>query len=253
MQLLFPLAVWLAITSGADWIWWAIAFCAHVVYAVVGNNIALHRYFSHKQFTVSPPVEKLFVWVSSMCGLGSPLGYAMIHLVHHKYADTIHDPHGRTSCGLKSVLVCFHKDVDLTATPINTKRVVELSKKYGWLHQWYVLFIVANAAMLFLINYKLFLFIWLLPATFTVWAAAIAVVCQHWNNEPNNGWYKIHQLLWTYDSLHKNHHDWPMAPNAAVRPNEIDYAFQFSRLFRPKYNWTGQPRGADHDNENTPT
>jgi hypothetical protein len=32
-----------------------------------------------------------------------------------------------------------------------------------------------------------------------------------------------------------------MAPNTAVRPGEIDWTHEFSKIFKPNYNWAGQP------------
>ena len=44
-----------------------------------------------------------------------------------------------------------------------------------------------------------------------------------------------------FEGLHLNHHLHPAAPDTAINPGEIDWTYQLSRVFRPKYDWQGQP------------
>jgi stearoyl-CoA desaturase (delta-9 desaturase) len=241
LQLSLPFDIYLGIESGAGWVWWTVcAFFYIIVYSLVGNNIGLHRYFTHRHFEVAKPVEWLFAWTGSMSGLGEPMSYAMSHIVHHdpRYTDTALDPHG-PGRGLKSILTIFYRRVDIRETPIHVRRIVELSKSYGWLHKYYLPFVLINAVILYLISYKLFLFCWLIPASMCATGVAAAVLTQHWHGEPNNGWH--HKWFLYYEALHKNHHDYPRAPNTAINPGELDYTFQASKLFRPRYYWEGQP------------
>jgi stearoyl-CoA desaturase (delta-9 desaturase) len=56
----------------------------------------LHRYASHRAFTMSPFWEKFF-YVFSFIAQGSsylsPRSYAIMHRMHHAYTDTDKDPH----------------------------------------------------------------------------------------------------------------------------------------------------------------
>jgi fatty-acid desaturase len=174
-----------------------------------------------------------------MIGLGEPISYAMTHAVHHKYSDVSGiDPHGPTN-KVRSIFIWFHREVDPVKTPIYSKHIVNLGRRYWWLHKFYVPIVLLNAAVLWLIDFKIFLFLWLIPAGITCWGVAWAVWRQHWHYEANNS--PLHRWDWVYEGLHLNHHLWPMAPNTAVRANEIDWTYQFSKLFRPKYNMQGQP------------
>jgi len=114
-----------------------------------------------------------------------------------------------------------------------------LGRSYGLLHRYYLLFVAINAVLLYLISWKIFLFCWWLPACLTAWGVAGAVITQHWDRNPNNGW--NHKWMIYYEALHKNHHDYPRAPNTAITKDEIDYSYQLSRVFLPKYYWEGQP------------
>ena len=89
-QLTLPVAIYFGIQSGAGWIWWVAAvFFWGFVYTVIGNNVGLHRFFSHGHFTVSKPVEYLLLWLGCMVGVGGPVSYAMTHVVHHNFALTM--------------------------------------------------------------------------------------------------------------------------------------------------------------------
>ena len=157
-QLSLPIAIYAGVASGAGWGWWALAvFFWSVVYTIIGNNIALHRYYTHGQFTINKPTQWLFLWSGTMIGIGGPLSYALTHLIHHKHPDTELDPHGPIR-GIKSILMYFQKTVDPTETPLFSRKLVELNKKYRWLHNYYVLVVLANATILWLIDFKLFLF-----------------------------------------------------------------------------------------------
>jgi fatty-acid desaturase len=175
-----------------------------------------------------------------MIGLGEPLSYAMTHIIHHKYSDVPGiDPHGPTN-GKRSIFIWFQGDVDPAKTPVFSRRIMSLNKDYWWLHRFYVPFVVLNAALLWLIDFKVFLFLWLIPAATACWGIGWAVWRQHWHATPQNS--NLHRWDWVYEGLHKNHHDWPSAPNTAVRPREIDWTYEFSKIFRPKYHWAGQPK-----------
>jgi stearoyl-CoA desaturase (delta-9 desaturase) len=173
-----------------------------------------------------------------MIGLGEPLSYAMTHIVHHRHSDTELDPHGPVR-GKHSWLIWFQKTVDPKETPVFSKHIAILNKKYGWLHRFYIPFVLVNAGILWLIDYRLFLFVWLIPASLACWGIGWAVWRQHWHFEPNNS--PIHRWDYLYEGLHLNHHLYPAAPDTAINPKEIDWTYQTSKLFNPKYNWQGQP------------
>jgi stearoyl-CoA desaturase (delta-9 desaturase) len=67
--------------------WYASAFA---------QSFFLHRYTSHKQFTMSPFWEKffyLFTFFAQGSSFLHPKSYALLHLEHHTHSDTKEDPH----------------------------------------------------------------------------------------------------------------------------------------------------------------
>ncbi len=62
-------------------------------WVTLGLEVGLHRYFSHKAFRTSRPVE-LFLFVSAlMAAQGSAIYGVAQHRRHHAFSDTEHDPH----------------------------------------------------------------------------------------------------------------------------------------------------------------
>lgn len=233
VQLSLPLGLYLGIVSDSSWYWWVIAFFFYaIVYTMIGNNIAYHRYFTHKQFEVARPIEWIFLWAGCLGGLGDPISYSTTHLVHHKHSDTDLDPHGPAR-GIRSLMFWFYRHVNHKDTPIVGRRVIELYKKYSWAHDYYLLFLLVNIALFWLIDYKVFLFCWLIPASLFTWSLSTAVLLQHWNYKPHNHW--IEKYVFWYEGLHANHHAAPSVANTAFEPDQIDWTYQFTRLFRPKY------------------
>jgi hypothetical protein len=77
----------------------------------------------------------------------------------------------------------------------------------------------------------------------------MAVWRQHIGLTPQN--HPNHRYEPVYEGLHLNHHLWPMAPDTAVNPKEIDWTYQASRVLRPTYNWQGQPNRNDQETNRT--
>ena len=238
IQLLLPLGIYWGIQLGVAWYWWASSFVWWILYVVYGNNVALHRYFTHSQFKVGPIRELFLLWIGSTIGVGGPLSFAMTHLVHHKYPDTELDPHGPIR-GRRSWLMCFQKTVNPEETPLFSKRMVELNRKYKWVHDYYLIILLVNAGIFYAIDPRVFVFFWLIPASAACWAIGLGVWRQHYGMTAVNLPWARWQIF--DEGLHLNHHLHPAAPNCAVNPGEIDWAYQASRLLRPTYNWQGQP------------
>lgn len=71
-------------------------FIAHWYLSLFFQTFFLHRYASHKSFTMSKGTEKVFyilTWFFQGSNYLSPYGYGVMHRMHHAYADTENDPH----------------------------------------------------------------------------------------------------------------------------------------------------------------
>jgi stearoyl-CoA desaturase (delta-9 desaturase) len=73
-----------------------IIFLTHWFLSIFCQTFFLHRYASHKMFTMSKPMERCFHLLTYLCQGGTylvPRAYAIMHRMHHSYSDTAQDPH----------------------------------------------------------------------------------------------------------------------------------------------------------------
>jgi stearoyl-CoA desaturase (Delta-9 desaturase) len=71
-------------------------FVAHWYLSLFFQTFFLHRYASHKAFTMNKTTEKIFyvlTWFFQGSNYLSPYGYGVMHRMHHAFADTENDPH----------------------------------------------------------------------------------------------------------------------------------------------------------------
>ena len=68
-----------------------ITLIAYFFYAVIGHDIALHRYFTHRSFTCSKPTEMFLFLCGMLANMGSTIHFVLGHRRHHKYTETPYD------------------------------------------------------------------------------------------------------------------------------------------------------------------
>jgi stearoyl-CoA desaturase (delta-9 desaturase) len=73
-----------------------IFFLTHWFLSLFAQTFYLHRYASHKMFTLNKFWEKafyIFTWFSQGASYLNPKAYAIMHRMHHAFSDTEKDPH----------------------------------------------------------------------------------------------------------------------------------------------------------------
>ncbi len=73
-----------------------IFFLSHWFLSLFCQTFFLHRYASHKMFTMNKFWERFFYGFTVLIQGSSflnPRAYAIMHRMHHAYSDTEHDPH----------------------------------------------------------------------------------------------------------------------------------------------------------------
>lgn len=71
-------------------------FLMHWFLSLFCQTFFLHRYVSHKMFTLSKFWERffyLFTFITQGSSFLNPRAYAILHKMHHAYSDTKEDPH----------------------------------------------------------------------------------------------------------------------------------------------------------------
>lgn len=201
-------AIYLAIKD-EQYLWFLIGLVAFLWTGIVGVNVSLHRYYSHKSFKTTTIKEKILLWSSVFTSLGSPAMWCSIHRLHHSTSDTDKDPHNpRTQGKLKTWLGIWN--------PINIpKRFITpflSSNELKFVHEHY--FLINFVLLLFLcfLDIKLAGFLYALPAVGCFHGAqSIGVLPHLWgyrrydtSDKSRNNW--LASILALGEGWHNNHH-----------------------------------------------
>jgi stearoyl-CoA desaturase (delta-9 desaturase) len=225
---------WLLLLASYLWSRWV---------GFLGNQIALHKYFTHKSFTTTALKHKFLLWFSILGGEGSPITWASHHRHHHKYADTeqdIHSPHesvflSTVGWQLKSAnWWLIERQVRTIPKELLRDKSIKFVDKHYY-NIWAALILIS-----FLINWKFCVFFILAPIGHGIISGAIGNLLGHWkipgsyrNFETDDKTYN-NQLIAYYlggEGLHNNHHHDSSKYDQAVKPGEVDLGGIFIRKF----------------------
>ena len=104
-------AIWWMLTYDTGWVEWS-AFISGYIILMLGIVLGFHRYYSHKAFDTSVPMQYILGGMAQMSIQSSVLRWAADHRRHHAHSDEIGDIHspwldgrGRKTSRLKGM---FH-------------------------------------------------------------------------------------------------------------------------------------------------
>ena len=225
IQLTLLPALWFFVPA-ASWLDLAVIAAFTWLYSCIGHHVALHRYFTHNQFTLPLWRERLLLAISLFAGLGGPVSYVATHLVHHRYADTDRDVHG-PHLGWASLAYSFRK----RPQQVRSRNLVTLYKRYGFIDQYYLLILIVIISLVAAVAPWAALTMLVIPMCLANWIGAIEVQTQHWGGHgANNFGYSL--SFGAIEGLHKNHHDAPARMNCATRWFQLDWVCLFANLLK---------------------
>jgi stearoyl-CoA desaturase (delta-9 desaturase) len=204
---------WLLRTG--DLRWAGIAFIFFLYAGIFGVNIALHRYFAHHSFETNRAGYWLLLVSSILPMLGSPTAWGSIHRFHHTHSDSEVDPHNPNTIGVLRSWFTAWPDVTM---PLSVFRSFNRDKNVAFLHRHFFTIAFSYAAILALIDWRLAVFVFAIPAVGCYHGAAAIAVIPHMT-----GWggYKNHEtednshnnfIAWVFslgEGWHNNHHAKP--------------------------------------------
>lgn len=85
-------AVAMCVWVGFRWQWLALCLALYAL-RVFGTTAGYHRYFSHRSFKTSRPMQFVFACIANTSLMRGPLTWASHHRYHHKVSDTPEDLH----------------------------------------------------------------------------------------------------------------------------------------------------------------
>jgi stearoyl-CoA desaturase (delta-9 desaturase) len=204
----------------SGWSWTGFALAVALYYArMFFVTAGYHRYFSHRAFKTSRPVQLLLALGATLSVQKGVLWWAANHRLHHRYSDGPKDVHSPRQRGLWWAHLGWILSSDHQETPERMIRDFARYPELRWLNRHYLVPPIALAAALFLIG-GWWALLWgflvsttlLWHGTFLVNSLAHVVGSRRYDTEDdsrNNGAIAV---LTMGEGWHNNHHRF--APSA---------------------------------------
>jgi len=230
------LSTWYVYTTSITEIHLIEIIVGYFLLSCIGNSIFYHRYISHNSFKTYKIIEIIGITCGMLAGKGSPMDWAGIHRYHHKHADTKLDPHNPRLEGWK-LFFPYLLQYDNKINPFIVKDLLR-SKTYRFLSEYYILIIAIFAVVFAIINFQLFMCLWVIPMTLTTWVLGLIVYVAHMYGYRNfdtkdnstNNW--LMSIILFGEGWHNNHHHAPGDYNFKRNWWEIDIGGLIIKLIK---------------------
>lgn len=211
---------------------WMIPVLVYFCTGCLGITMTFHRFLTHRSFDLDRHWEYLFSLFGALGGTGSPLGWKMFHVLHHKYADTPRDPHSPQHAGWSVLFGSYAADFDKWAV-----RDLITDPFHRFLHDYYFPILIVWGTILACISIDALFLGFLFPMTIQIWVSNLSNYFNHKvgyrnfrtkDNSRNSWWLAI--LAWG-EGWHNLHHMFPWCAKFGIRKHEIDITYWMIRLF----------------------
>tara|TARA_R110000822_G_scaffold123578_2_gene258085 strand:+ start:2168 stop:2929 length:762 start_codon:yes stop_codon:yes gene_type:complete len=206
----------------ASYLWFTLI--GIIFFAKLGIEGYCHRYLSHGAFSIARSTQ-LFLNSCAIFGLqGPPMIWAANHSTHHKYSDVDGDPHPATDGWRTWFWIETQKNSKISSSLI--KRLIK-DKAHVFIKKYYYLIYWSIVLSTMIINIKLALYLFALPAIYSLHAASWVNVFGHkigyknFNTNDNSTNVPLPFLL--MHPYHNNHHAKPNSLDISVKWYEIDH------------------------------
>ncbi len=114
--------------------WTALGLCAFTYFIrIFGITAVYHRYFAHRSYRTSRPMQFLLACLGCSALQKGPLWWASHHRRHHRYSDTADDPHSPHETSFWWAHVGWILAEDHVETPTHLIRDWERYPELRWL------------------------------------------------------------------------------------------------------------------------
>ena len=180
-----------------------LGFIWYQVIAIFGISIGMHRYYSHRMnFKISKLYEILILFMVTIAGARSVIGWCAAHRLHHQHADTEFDPHSPDRKGFWKVFFNFW-----TIPKIERKLIKDLlkNKLVIFQHKYWYEILVMTSIISVLIGIKFFIWFIVIPYILSYIGYGLFNALGHKNYKPVTN--HVINILSAGEAYHDKHHD----------------------------------------------
>src|SRR5215831_15745815 len=231
-----------------------IFFVCHWYLSLFFQTFFHHRYAAHRQFTMSPRNEKVFIvlsWIFQGSSYLSYYAYGILHRMHHAYADTDKDPHSpkydRNFFKMMWKTKVIYSDIFSGRTEVEErfkKDIPQWPQFERFADSWYTRVAWGTFYTLFYIAFATHWWMFLLLPIHYFMGPIHGAIINWFAHKFGNHRYDTTDtsrnlmpvdFLMLGESYHNNHHKFPSRPNFGVRWYEFDPVYPVIILFH----WMG--------------
>ena len=231
--------------------WLVTVFFLSLLWSGLGTAIGYHRGLSHRSYTSPKFVEYFFVLGAIMGFQGSPIWWTTIHRAHHRYSDTELDSHSPRH-GFKFWDYRWFLKPSYAVQMDPKQQCPDLYKDslYRFLEcdgdwvkaQWLNFFgiaVLGRALLIPIFGWKVAAVSLLAGVAFFQMPLIFNYICHlpqlgyrtyATTDDSVNVWWV--GLLWFGEGWHNNHHAFPAAARAGVRPHEFDISWAILSMLK---------------------
>ncbi len=213
--------------------WWYVAAAVALYYVrMFGVTAVYHRYFSHRAYKTSRPMQFLLALLGASAAQKGPLWWAAHHRDHHKYSDQPEDIHSPRQRGFWWSHVGWIVSHDYDETKFG--RIADFAKypELRWLNRWHLLPPTVLAVALWLVGGSGLLVWGFFVSTVVLWHGTFtinslshvfgSVRYQTGDDSKNNVWLA---LITMGEGWHNNHHHYQSTANQGFFWWEVDVSY----------------------------
>lgn len=208
-----------------NWFYFFLSLVFFFLYTILGVALLFHRVLSHRHYIFNPTLEKILILFGTLSNVGSPITWVAIHREHHKFCDTVKDPHSPLYKSIPFVLFfSMFSKVNLRFT-----RDLLKHKFCIIMHQYYYLIQLAWVILLFSLGgINLVIYCHIVPSSLTWILGSLLNYVNHkfgytnFNIENKSKNNVFTGILLFGEGWHNNHHAMPNKPNLKIKKNEFD-------------------------------
>ena len=203
-------------------LWWlGLAFSVYSVFNI-SVTAGFHQLLTHRSYSCSKFWEYLFTVCGTLAFQGSSISWVHLHYVHHNTSDTHEDPHVR---GLWFFI--FKKYNAVITKPSKVVMMLLKDPVHKLLHLYGGALCILFSALLLAIDYKLFVFGYMLPVAYFYLAVSCHQIFTHIGNKPVDVPFFMLLFPWA-DWNHVKHHERP----ADIKNGGWCLSYEFIRLIQ---------------------